>query len=59
MIISLLHTFWFIFLTLPEFKYDSLRCFFFLKKRLQSFVEEGEREMMHQQIIVLQDKVCN
>ena len=31
---------------------------FVLKKiRLQSFVDESEREMMHEQIIVLQDKV--
>jgi len=27
------------------------------KIRLQSFVDEGEREMMHEQIIILQDKV--
>lgn len=27
--------------------------------RLQSFVEEGEREMMNEQITILQDKVSN
>lgn len=41
--------------------FGSLMAFYcYLKKklRLQSFVDEGEREMMHEQIIALQDKVC-
>jgi hypothetical protein len=32
---------------------------YFKNNRLQSFVDEGEREMMHEQIIVLQDKVLH
>ena len=37
----------------------SLTTLYLFKKkiRLQSFVDESEREMMHEQIIVLQDKV--